>query len=356
MSKEIILTHGGDWAGFAARYGAETPLLDCSANVSPLGLPAGVAAALSGCVTRCSRYPDPLCRALSGAIGEAEGVPAGWVLCGNGAADLIWRAALALKPARALVTAPTFAEYQAALEAAGCRVEAFRLEEKKDFVLDESFLDALEPGVGMVFLCEPNNPTGRTSPRPLLERILARCRAIGAVLVVDECFGDFLEDPAAHTLKGCLGVYPNLVILKAFTKIYGMAGVRLGYLLGSDEDLLDRLRRAGQPWAVSTPAQEAGLAALKETEYVRQVRALIAQERPVLAAGLRALGCRVVEGEANYLLFRCETPLIEPLRQRGILLRSCGNYEGLDDAWYRTAVRTGPENARLLGALKEVLG
>ena len=356
MSKEIILTHGGDWAGFAARYGAETPLLDCSANVSPLGLPAGVAAALSGCVTRCSRYPDPLCRALSGAIGEAEGVPAGWVLCGNGAADLIWRAALALKPARALVTAPTFAEYQAALEAAGCRVEAFRLEEKKDFVLDESFLDALEPGVGMVFLCEPNNPTGRTSPRPLLERILARCRAIGTVLVVDECFGDFLEDPAAHTLKGCLGAYPNLVILKAFTKIYGMAGVRLGYLLGSDEDLLDRLRRAGQPWAVSTPAQEAGLAALKETEYVRQVRALIAQERPVLAAGLRALGCRVVEGEANYLLFRCEMPLIEPLRQRGILLRSCGNYEGLDDAWYRTAVRTGPENARLLGALKEVLG
>ena len=356
MSKEIILTHGGDWAGFAARYGAETPLLDCSANVSPLGLPAGVAAALSACVTRCSRYPDPLCRALSGAIGEAEGVPAGWVLCGNGAADLIWRAALALKPARALVTAPTFAEYQAALEAAGCRVEVFRLEEKKDFVLDESFLDALEPGVGMVFLCEPNNPTGRTSPRPLLEKILARCRAIGAVLVVDECFGDFLEDPAAHTLKGCLGAYPNLVILKAFTKIYGMAGVRLGYLLGSDEDLLDRLRRAGQPWAVSTPAQEAGLAALKETEYVRQVRALIAQERPVLAAGLRALGCRVVEGEANYLLFRCETPLIEPLRQRGILLRSCGNYEGLDDAWYRTAVRTGPENARLLGALKEVLG
>ena len=355
MNKEIKLTHGGDWAGFEAQYGTQTPLLDCSANVSPLGLPAGVAAALAGCVTRCSRYPDPLCRALCGAIGEAEQVPSGWVLCGNGAADLIWRAALALKPARALVTAPTFAEYQTALEAAGCKVEAFRLKEEQDFGLDEAFLEALEPGVEMVFLCEPNNPTGRTSPRPLLEKILARCREIGAVLVVDECFGDFLDDPAAHTLKGLLGRYPNLVILKAFTKIYGMAGVRLGYLLGSDQDLLDRLRRAGQPWAVSTPAQEAGLAALKETEYVRQVRALIARERPILAAGLRALGCRVVDGEANYLLFRCEKPLIDPLRRRGILLRSCGNYEGLDDTWYRTAVRTGPENARLLGALEEVL-
>ena len=86
------------------------------------------------------------------------------------------------------------------------------------------------------------------------------------------------------------------------------------------------------------------------------VRALVAAERPRLAAGLAALGCRVIPGEANYLLFRCETPLIEPLRRRGILLRSCGNYHGLGPVWYRTAVRTGPENDRLLAALEEVLG
>ena len=356
MKQNITLTHGGDWAGFAAQYGPDAPLLDFSANVSPLGLPQGVAAALAGCTGLCSRYPDPLCRALCDAIGEAEGVPAEWVLCGNGAADVIWRAALALKPARALVTAPAFAEYQTALESVGCRVEHYFLRDERDFALDEGILEAIRPGVEMVFLCEPNNPTGRTTPRPLLERILDRCREAGAVLVVDECFGDFLEDPAAHTLRGSLAAYPSLLILKAFTKIYGMAGVRLGYALCADEDLLDRLRRAGQPWAVSTPAQEAGLATLRETAYVEQVRALIARERPRLAAGLRELGCRVVEGEANYLLFRCEKPLIDPLRRRGILLRSCGNYAGLDDGWYRTAVRTGPENDRLLAALEEVLG
>lgn len=356
MKQEITLTHGGDWAGFAAQYGADAPLLDCSANVSPLGLPQGVADAVAGCTGLCTRYPDPLCRALCGAIGEAEGVSPSWVLCGNGAADLIWRAALALRPARALVTAPTFAEYQEALEANGCQVEHYLLREENDFAVGEDILEAIRPGVGMVFLCEPNNPTGRTTPRPLLERILARCQDAGAVLVVDECFGDFLEDPEAHTLKGALAACPSLLILKAFTKIYGMAGVRLGYVLSSNEELLDRLRRAGQPWAVSTPAQEAGLAALKETDYVRKVRALIAQQRPRLAAGLRALGCRVVEGQANYLLFRCETPLIAPLREKGILLRSCGNYQGLDETWYRTAVRTGPENDRLLAALKEVLG
>ena len=352
---QTALTHGGDWAGFAAEYGAKAPLLDFSANVSPLGMPAGVAAALAACAPGCDRYPDPLCRALSEAIGQAEGVPAEWVLCGNGAADLIWRAALALRPGRALVTAPAFAEYEAALDAVGCTVERYALRETDSFRLDEGFLEAIRPGVGMVFLCEPNNPTGLTSPRPLLLRVLERCRQAGALLVLDECFGDFLADPAAHTLKGELDG-GGLLILKAFTKLYGMAGVRLGYALCAGTALLAKLRAAGQPWAVSTPAQAAGLAALRETGYVEAVQALIAAQRPRLAAGLKALGCRVVPGEANYLLFRCETPLIEPLRRRGILLRSCGNYHGLGPAWYRTAVRTGPENDRLLAALGEVLG
>ena len=350
-----ILTHGGDWAGFAAEYGAQAPLLDFSANVSPLGLPAGVAAALAGCASGCDRYPDPLCRELTAAIARAEGVPAEWVLCGNGAADLIWRGALALRPGRALVTAPAFAEYEAALAAVGCRVERYALREAEGFRLDEGFLEAIRPGVGMVFLCEPNNPTGLTSPRPLLLRVLERCRQAGTLLVVDECFGDFLADPAAHTLKGALEG-GGLLLLKAFTKLYGMAGVRLGYGLCADPALLAKLRAAGQPWAVSTPAQAAGMAALKETGYVQAVRALIADQRPRLAAGLAALGCQVLPGEANYLLFRCGTPLAEPLRRRGILLRSCANYHGLGPDWYRTAVRTGPENRRLLAALREVLG
>lgn len=354
MTETTTLIHGGDWAGFAAEYGAAAPLLDFSANVSPLGMPAGVAAALAGCAPDCDCYPDPLCRDLSAAIGRAEGVPGEWVLCGNGAADLIWRAALALRPARALVTAPAFAEYEAALAATGCAVERYFLSEEKDFRLEEGFLEAIRPGVGMVFLCEPNNPTGLTTPRPLLLRVLARCRQAGALLVLDECFGDFLADPAAHTLKGELAG-GNLLILKAFTKLYGMAGVRLGYALCADGALLAKLRAAGQPWAVSTPAQAAGLAALKETEYVAAVRALVASERPRLAAGLAALGCRVLPGEANYLLFQCERPLCQPLRRRGILLRSCDNYHGLGPAWYRTAVRTGAENRRLLAALGEVL-
>ena len=119
--------------------------------------------------------------------------------------------------------------------------------------------------------------------------------------------------------------------------------------------LLEKMQAAGQPWAVSSLAQAAGLAALDETAYVARVQTLIAQQRPVLRDGLRTLGLRVLDGSANYLLFQAPETLGDALRQRGIVLRSCGNYPGLDGSWYRTAVRTAPENQQLLKALQEVL-
>ena len=346
------LVHGGDWMGYRERFGRDA--LDFSANVSPLGLPEGVAQAIREALAEADRYPDPLCRTLRAALSRAEGVPQEHILCGNGAADLIFRLVWAKKPRRALVTAPTFAEYATALESVGCTVERFFLREQEDFAVTDAFCAAIRPGVDMVFLCQPNNPTGQLTALPLVEQILHRCAACGTLLVVDECFLDFLPDHALHTAKGLLGE-GNLVILKAFTKLYGMAGVRLGYALSADTALLEQMQACGQPWGVSSLAQAAGLAALEETAYVEKVRALIAEQRPRLTAGLRALGLRVLDGRANYLLFQAPETLGEALRQRGAVLRSCANYPGLGPGWYRTAVRTGPENEQLLKLLAEVL-
>lgn len=347
------LVHGGDWAGFQTEYGY-TPL-DFSANVSPLGVPQGIQTAIANAAKTADRYPDTLCRALRQAIGKEENVPPEWILCGNGAADLIWRLAAAQRPHKAVLPAPSFAEYEAALQSVQCRVHRVFLAQEMDFSVGEDFLQAVDVDTDLVFLCEPNNPTGKTTSMRLLRRLVERCAAMGAILVVDECFSDFLEEPNAHTVRPLLPTYPNLVIVKAFTKLYAMAGVRLGYLLCSNTILLEKLRLAGSPWSVSSLAQMAGIAALQEKDYVSRVRDLIQKQRLFLSQGLQMLGLRVVPGEANYLLFQCEVPLLAPLRKRGILLRGCGNYSGLDDTWYRTAVRTETENRRLLAALEEII-
>ena len=309
------LVHGGDWAGYRAQYGQDA--LDFSANVSPLGLPEGVAKAITAALATADRYPDPLCRALRAKLAVHEKMPMEHILCGNGAADLIFRLVWAAKPRTALLPAPTFAEYAAALETAGCTVRRHFLRENEDFAVTEAFISAVDEDTDMVSLCQPNNPTGQLTPLALVEALLRRCEACGALLVVDECFLDFLPQSEVLSAKKLLAS-PNLIILKAFTKLYGMAGVRLGYCLGSNIALLDKMQSAGQPWAVSSLAQAAGLAALDETAYVARV------QRGYRAAASCFAGRAARTGAAGAGWQR-ESPAVsgagnagESLRQRGI--------------------------------------
>ena len=299
-------------------------------------------------------YPDVECEGLRRALAEAEGVPIKSIICGNGAADLIFGLALALKPGKALLPAPTFAEYEQALRACGCETEYYFLSEEEGFCPGEGFLDHIGKDTDMVFFCNPNNPTGVAVEPEYLKKLAHRCRETETFLVLDECFEDFLTD-RTHSLIPDLADH-HLLILRAFTKFYGLAGVRLGYCLSRETGLLAAMAAAGQPWPVSNLAQAAGIAALKERAYGETLRALITTQRQVLFQGLTALGCQVVPGEANYLLFRAPTQdLGRRLAHRGILLRSCANYTGLDAHWFRTAVRSPEENALLLQAMKEAL-
>ncbi len=353
MEKGKVLVHGGDWAGFEEAYGYRP--LDFSANISPLGMPKGIQNAIIGSLADADRYPDPLCRSLTGEIAAFEAVAQDHILCGNGAADLLFRMVLSLRPQKALVPAPSFFEYEAALDTVMCGVKRYPLTEENGFKMDDGFIEAISGEISMVFLCQPNNPTGVTCGRAFLEKALAQCGQRGAVLVIDECFNGFLDRPQAHTMQGFLCDNPHLVILKSFTKLYAMAGVRLGYCLCSDEGLLEKMRCAGQPWAVSDMAQKAGVAALHEREYVQSVRELVRRERWWLMKCLSGLGFHVVPGEANYLLFCGPAGLERAMREKGILIRDCANYHGLGEGWYRVAVKSHEENMRLAEAFAAVL-
>ena len=337
--------HGGDVYG-----GGIT--LDFSANTNPLGTPPGVLEAVRCGLPQLHRYPDPYCRRLVQAITAHEQVPASYILCGNGAADLIYAYCAALRPRTAVEPAPTFAEYGLGLAQVGCRVTPYFLHQAENFDVDEGFLPFLEekkPEV--VFLCNPNNPTGRLLPLPLLEWILQGCAAWGARVFLDECFIDLTEDGVSA--KALLAAHPELLILKAFTKSYGMAGIRLGYCLCADSALLHRMASASQPWNVSSLAQSAGVAALTEQDFLQRTRSLVHTERRWLTDNLTALGFWVCPSQANYLLFRGPRGLREGLLRQGIAIRGCENYSGLDDGWYRIAVRPHEENEVLITAIRQ---
>ena len=356
-NQEPGLLHGGDLYGAARQSGrAAGELLDFSANINPLGLQPRVRQAILESMEETLHYPDPLCRRLVQAIAGREGCSPHEILCGCGGADLIYRFAYARRPGKALLPAPTFAEYEEALSQTGTKLVFHRLGENRQ--VEESFVEALEPGMEAVFLCNPNNPTGLVTRRSLIFKLLERARNLGATVFLDECFLDFVEGEEEITCKGYLEEFTNLVILKSFTKMYAIPGLRLGYVLCGNRKLLEAMRWAGQPWAVGGLAQAAGIAALEDPTFPARTRQAVAQERKFLRQELVKLGLFVYEGRANYLCFRApgETRLYEKLLQEGVILRRCANYRGLDAEHYRAAVRSREENLRFLEAMRHACG
>lgn len=328
--------------------------VDFSANCNPLGTPQRVKEAVIQSLEHIQDYPQVGCAPLREAIAAYEGVQAEKVICGNGAAELIFSLCRAKKPAKALVPAPTFAEYEQALESVGCTCRHEFLKKEALFQPDEDFLNCLEEDLDMVFFCNPNNPTGMLTDRSLLVKILQKCKSLGIFLVVDECFLDFVKEPESYTLKGFLEEYDNLFILKAFTKRYAMAGIRLGYGLTSNKELLENMSRVTQPWNVSSIAQAAGMAALKEEAYVNEGRRLVFEEAAYLKKEMAALGFLVYPSCANYIFFKGREDLFEQCISRGVLIRDCSNYPGLCKGYYRVAVKKHEENETLISVLREI--
>lgn len=339
--------HGGDV------YGGDVQI-DFSANTNPFGTPPAVLNAITQALPQLHHYPDPYCRKLVAAIAAHEGVEQKHILCGNGAAELIYAYCEAVRPQKAVELAPTFSEYALAAQRVGCQLMRYRLKQKNSFSLDDGFLAFLERNLpDVVFLCNPNNPTGRLIDPMKMEQILAFCKKKHIRLFVDECFLDLSE--GGKSLKAHLQDNPHLFILKAFTKSYGMAGLRLGYGFSSDHRLLEKMAQSVQPWNVSLLAQTAGVAALKETAFLQQTKDVVNAQRRWLQKELEDMGFWVCPGCANYLLFLAPTDLHQKLKERKIAVRNCDNYQGLGSGWYRIAVRLPEENQHLIRTMKEVL-
>ena len=340
--------HGGDIYGGSVR-------LDFSANTNPMGTPESVISAAAESLKHADRYPDPYARELIKAIAEYHGISEDMILAGAGAAELIYAYCMAGKFRRAMIVSPTFAEYELGLRAQGDVEMIYETAlDEDDFAFTEGIVDSIRskrPEV--VFICNPNNPTGKLADPALIKDIVETSENTGAKVFLDECFIELAE---GVSMISSLEDHPNLTILRAFTKNYGMAGLRLGYVLSSDEETLSSMAAVTQPWNISTPAQAAGIQALKERDFLIKSIGLIREERKYLHDGLEDLGFRVLDSDVNFLLFRGPEDLFDSMKAKGILIRNCDNYHGLGSGWFRIAVKLHDENEELLRTLKEVLG
>lgn len=351
--------HGGDI------YGTEKIELDFSVNTNPFGIPESIVHAVTAHSKEWSRYPDSRCRELKEALavfydkkyGRANKLSSEAFICGNGAADLLYSLIFALRPRRAMLFAPAFGEYERALTAIGCGIEKVVLVEGQDFSMDGVEPALLSSDFDMMILGNPNNPTGTVLPVQTLKRWAGICLERQIFMVIDECFNWFLKDAKMYSMTHLLSEYSNVFILNAFTKIYGMAGLRLGYGICSNRDVLERMEHCRQPWSVSAAAMRAGLQALCEADFVKMTEEFVTSEREFLAAGLKKIGFKVYPSRVNYLLFRRQngdaTAYDVFCREHGILIRSCENFHGLDNSYYRIAVKLRPENEKLLKCMGE---
>lgn len=347
--------HGGNIYKMAERLGIpESEILDFSANINPLGLPDFIREALISSIEGIINYPDPDCSRLRQAIAVHDGVPDDYISCGNGGADLLFRLAYGLRPGKVLLPVPAFVEYEEAMEAAGARMVYYRMGE--DLEIHWDILETMTEDIDLMIICNPSNPTGILTGRDLLLAVLDQARDLGICLLVDECFLEICEHEEAYTFKGYLKSYPNLIILKSFTKLYAIPGLRLGYLLSGDPDLIEKVNRAGQAWPVSHIAQCVGVEALKRKDYRDQVVAVTSREREYMIRELVKLPVRLYPGKANYLFFRAEGMIDLDLRleEYGIMIRNCSNYVNLGDDYWRVAVKSHEENIKLIQALKDI--
>jgi len=350
-------THGGDILSMAKRLGCGVgDLTDLSSNLTPLGMPPGLREALVERLPEISFLPESGSETLVHLFAGKYGCSPQQVLAGNGTTEFIYAVPESVQSRRALIVAPTYGDYQTASEWAGLTVDFFTLRADEDFVLDLNRLSARLTGGELVFLCNPNNPTGMVVPnRALMDFILAHP---ASEFLIDESYLPFVDEPS-------LAGFPlpaNLFLLCSSSKIYGIPGLRLGFLVASEEKMA-RFAARRKPWGVNRMAQVAGEYLLTHGDgYVQEVRDFIDRTRPGFVARLAALpGVRVVPGAANFILCRLDGPMTAAqlregmLRQR-IMIRDCGNFTGLDGHYFRVSLQEGGRNELCLVALAGILG
>ncbi|WNM60135.1 threonine-phosphate decarboxylase CobD [Candidatus Nitrospira allomarina] len=363
------VVHGGQVHQIAKALGRPVDsFIDFSASINPFGPPSSVLNAMQQALPACGHYPDPTAEDLRTRLAKEHGVSSDSIVLGNGSSELIRILPRALSLCQGYVAGPTFMEYEASLHIAGARCTYVLATSGEKYAPPLGQLSLLVDGIQKhtfrneesftaVFICNPNSPTGRVVSARSLRTLYRQIEQAGLWMVVDEAFIDFCP---SHSLIKEISNARRLLILRSFTKFYGMPGIRLGYLVGAPETVTI-IRRLLPPWSVSHFAQEAGVAALDDVKYRLRSVKFMQQERQRFMTRLRGVpGLRIIPASANFVMVelpsKCVTAdLVSGLTRQGILVRDCQTFSGMTQPALRLAIRYPRDNNRVIHALKETL-
>lgn len=350
--------HGGNI--HAAQRSKDKEFLDFSANINPLGLMPAIKTALSENIASIVHYPDAEAYELTTAIKNFYHIREENLVLGNGAAELLYIFSQIVRKKIAYIPVPTFSEYERAARSAEMSIQYFFTTAENNFAVDYQKMQAEFPENSILFLGQPNNPTGNLLVEP--EKVLELIEFAGSknsFVLIDESFIDFLSPK--FSFKKYIDRYDNLVIINSLTKMFSLPGLRLGFGL-FPEELQKKMNAAKDVWNVNTLAQIAGSIALNSYDYIAQTKIMVEELRQNFLRALEKFSqIKVYSGSVNFFLLDIsETKYTSgEIRAKffeyNILVRDCSNYIGLNKNYIRIAVRTAKENQKFLSVLQAIL-
>ena len=355
--------HGGEVWDIANETGLNVEdFVDFSSSINPLGPSPRALEAMKNSLDKLSLYPDSNSTTLREAIACHFGIiNKNNVIIGNGSTELIYLFSQVFlkKGDIALVAAPSFGEYTNAIVKSGSKPKHLKV--SRDFQIEPDVFKREMKGAKAVFLCNPNNPTSMLIPHETLLEIVEKALEERVVVLLDEDFIEFVHDEKRQSLVNAMGNYPNVFVLRTFTKFYGLTGLRVGYGI-ADEETIEVFSRVKMPWNVNSLAQAAAMAALADEEHSRKTMEIVRSEMKFLSYGLSLFkGFKVFPADSNFIFLDIResgctaAQMREKLIKHGILVRDCSSFVGLDAYYVRVAVRTRQENERLLNGFRMVL-
>lgn len=371
MNKEKTDFHGGNIYKIFREKNMDK-ILDYSSNINPYGLPENLKKEIFEKLFVLERYPDPDYIELREKIAEKNNLNIENIIVGNGATEIIFLFMKILSPKKVLIVSPTFGEYERAIKAStlandSLEINYFELKETENFVLNVKNLETeLENNYDLLILCNPNNPTGQFLKLKKLEEILKICEQKNTKLFIDEAFVEFVEDWENESIINSKENKENLFVIRAFTKFFAIPGLRLGYGICFNNNLLKKMLEKKEPWSVNNIADLAGKTVLDDENYIQKTKEWIKDQKKYMYENLNKIeGLRAYKTEVNFILLKIEDNLLEKgldvknlrkkMLEKGILIRDASNFIYLNKHYFRLAIKDKLNNEKVIETLTSIL-